>query len=377
MHLASPHPSPHLPETKELLICRSGWSPTGGAEKFLLRFADGLERSGLRAVLVTDSRWPRQSWPGENLERIGGGDLTREIARIRRDHPGGLLFSMDRLPGADVFRAGDGLHSAWLRRLEDEEGRWKGWFRRNRPMHRRLLRLERRLFQSPGLRIIANSRMVADEITRAHVIDPARIAVIPNGYDAPELDEAEKAERRRRTRRHFDIPEGATVFLFVGTGWKRKGAAVLTQAFRRLDDENAYLILTGKGAAPFTDHPRIRLAGPVGDPTDHYLAADVFVLPTLYDPFSNACLEAAAHGLPVITSDANGFREVIASHPEAGEIVPVPRTAAAWAEALGRWMDPQRRERALLQLARIKAHHTIARNVSATIDFLFNPRENP
>ena len=42
-----------------------------------------------------------------------------------------------------------------------------------------------------------------------------------------------------------------------------------------------------------------------------YAAVDVFVLPTIYDPFSNACLEALAAGLPVLTTTANGFAEIL------------------------------------------------------------------
>jgi len=42
---------------------------------------------------------------------------------------------------------------------------------------------------------------------------------------------------------------------------------------------------------------------------DIYHASDAFILPTLYDPCSNATLEAAACGLPVITTEANGAAE--------------------------------------------------------------------
>jgi UDP-glucose:(heptosyl)LPS alpha-1,3-glucosyltransferase len=40
-------------------------------------------------------------------------------------------------------------------------------------------------------------------------------------------------------------------------------------------------------------------------------AADLFILPTLYDPFSNVCLEAMACGTPVITTANNGASEII------------------------------------------------------------------
>ena len=42
-----------------------------------------------------------------------------------------------------------------------------------------------------------------------------------------------------------------------------------------------------------------------------YAAADVFLLPTLYDPFANVTLEALAAGLPVITSAQNGASEIM------------------------------------------------------------------
>jgi UDP-glucose:(heptosyl)LPS alpha-1,3-glucosyltransferase len=45
-----------------------------------------------------------------------------------------------------------------------------------------------------------------------------------------------------------------------------------------------------------------------------YGAADVFVLPTLYDPCPNAALEAMACGLPVITSDKCGAAELVREH---------------------------------------------------------------
>ena len=51
---------------------------------------------------------------------------------------------------------------------------------------------------------------------------------------------------------------------------------------------------------------RVRFVGAVDDPLPYLAMADAFVLPTLYDPFPNAALEAFATGLPVITLAENG-----------------------------------------------------------------------
>jgi UDP-glucose:(heptosyl)LPS alpha-1,3-glucosyltransferase len=51
--------------------------------------------------------------------------------------------------------------------------------------------------------------------------------------------------------------------------------------------------------------------GSTGEVEKFYAASDLFVLPTLYDAFSNVCLEAMACGTPVITSRNNGASELI------------------------------------------------------------------
>jgi UDP-glucose:(heptosyl)LPS alpha-1,3-glucosyltransferase len=56
---------------------------------------------------------------------------------------------------------------------------------------------------------------------------------------------------------------------------------------------------------------RIRFLGPRRDVHRLYGAADVFCLPSWYEPFSNACLEAMSAGLPVVTARETGAAEVI------------------------------------------------------------------
>ncbi len=70
---------------------------------------------------------------------------------------------------------------------------------------------------------------------------------------------------------------------------------------------------------------RVRFWGPQKDVRPFYGAADIFALPTLYDPFPNAALEALACGLPLITTTTCGAAELVtvanglvvaAHHPE-------------------------------------------------------------
>ena len=58
---------------------------------------------------------------------------------------------------------------------------------------------------------------------------------------------------------------------------------------------------------------RVRFLGHRTDVEQLHAGSDLFVLPTRYDPFSNACLEAMSSGLPVATTPVNGASELIES----------------------------------------------------------------
>ena len=87
----------------------------------------------------------------------------------------------------------------------------------------------------------------------------------------------------------------------------------------------------------------MHFAGPVADPERWMAAADLFVLPTLYDPFANTCLEALASGLPVITTTANGAAEIL-EEGRTGAAIPDPRDVEALAGRIVEFLQPARRE---------------------------------
>src|SRR5436305_14910703 len=96
------------------------------------------------------------------------------------------------------------------------------------------------------------------------------------------------------------------------------------------------LLVAGRGDARpykttrlrFWREDPVQFLGEVADLAPLYAAADIFILPTIYDPFSNACLEALASGLPVITTSENGFSEMIENGVN-GSIVDISSTSAA------------------------------------------------
>ena len=92
-----------------------------------------------------------------------------------------------------------------------------------------------------------------------------------------------------------------------------------------------------------------------------YQMADLFVLPTAYDPFSNSCLEALACGCPVITTRSNGASECINSRN--GLVVHSPKEvfsepAVNWVSKAKIWTEVRFLNRFLSLLQKMKSKHT-------------------
>jgi UDP-glucose:(heptosyl)LPS alpha-1,3-glucosyltransferase len=198
----------------------------------------------------------------------------------------------------------------------------------------------------------------------AHYGYPAeRIVVIPNGYDAP----APEPGVRERRRAELGLAPEAFVALFAGSGWERKGLRTAVEAARSLPEIT--LLVAGKGKS-FAMPENARLLGPrVGLQAD-FAAADVFVLPTFYDPFSNACLEALAAGLPVLTTTANGFSEIVEAGVQ-GSIFE-PGDAAALVEALRSWMSQAAASRETCR--ELAARYSVAENTRRTLEAITRMR---
>jgi glycosyltransferase involved in cell wall biosynthesis len=128
--------------------------------------------------------------------------------------------------------------------------------------------------------------------------------------------------------------------LFVGRAWERKGGPELLTAFRRLHDAHPEAELTIVGPAPREAEPGVIWTGEIDRRTPdggHQLAelherATIFCMPSRYEPFGNASVEAMSWGLPVVATRAGGVVDLV-EDGVCGRLV-APGDAAALADAL-------------------------------------------
>jgi UDP-glucose:(heptosyl)LPS alpha-1,3-glucosyltransferase len=351
-------------------LVRRGFSATGGAEAYLRRFAEAAGAAGHRCVLFVTEDWPETAKPvTAELVRVRGRTPARFADALEACRPRDscdFLLSLERVWRCDAYRAGDGVHAAWLQRRAQFEPRWKSVLRGWNPKHRALLALEKSLFEGGAGTVIANSALIKTQIQQVYGYPAGRIRVIYNGLPAMNLP----SRARQEVRAELGLSPEEYVLLFVGSGWERKGLRFAVEALGRVSGCAPVLLVAGRGdSRALPDCPRVRYLGPRGDVPRLLAAADAFVLPTLYEPFSNACLEALAAGLPVITTASNGFAEVIESGVE-GEVIPEPTDLAALAGAIERWALPARRDGIGVRLQERGTTFSIEENVRQTLEHI-------
>lgn len=219
------------------------------------------------------------------------------------------VIALSRSYPSDAFRVSDPLHCYWmglryptkLRKLVESLN----------PRHRAILKLERAIMDPKNTRlIVTNSQLSKTLIGKYYNYPQDRIHVIYNGVDhtqfTPDPNYSEGDELK---------------LLFVGQDFKRKGLSPVIHAFATARKAGHHCQLSVVGSddpAPYRDLAKqlgvadhIHFHGPTREIQKAYQSADLFVFPSLYDPFANVVLESLACGLPALTTTTNGSCEII------------------------------------------------------------------
>jgi UDP-glucose:(heptosyl)LPS alpha-1,3-glucosyltransferase len=287
-----------------------------------------------------------------------------------------VVQSFDRTLGQQIYRAGEGVHREWLQcKRRALPALARGWSHLSL-FDRVMLVLERRVFRDTPV-VIANSQRGQAEIAHHYGVPRTRLTTIYNGVDTDRFHAGVGACFREAQRAAWGVAAGSIVIVLVGSGFHRKGLGVLIRALgelraRGISNVQAVVVGTGR-TQPYQRLARqasvahlVRYAGHHAAVERCYAAADLFVLPTLYDPFANACLEAMACGLPVLTSDANGAAELLQDGVN-GRILKSPVDAVALAEALQHLLPWERRQAMGEAAQRVAGEHPLSQALRQTV----------
>lgn len=314
-----------------IALIRGRYAADGGAERFVRRALEALGGHGARVTLITREWAPRGGFEVAVVNPFYLGRLWRDwsfaraVCRELKRRSFDLVQSHERLGCCDIYRAGDGVHREWLRQRRRILSWWGRMSVALNPYHAYVKKAERQAITGARA-VICISQMIKREVIEHFGVPEARLHVIYNGIDTAAFH-PQFREQRPAVRARLGIPDTATVFLFVGSGFERKGVGRILDALAR-QDSAPYLLVVGhdKHLARYRRQARrlglaerVKFLGVQREVRPYYGAADAFIFPTLYEPFGNVILEAMASGLPVLTSLKCGGAELI-RHGENGYV---------------------------------------------------------
>ena len=275
---------------KKITFLRLKPSKFGGAENYLVRLTNELKNKNIDFEIKYStapkflSSWLKAIW------------YNLEVCIPKKDE---FYFSLERVVCPDIYRAGDGVHKVFLE-VEKKS--------KLNPLHFVYLFIEKRMFNN-AKKIIANSKMVKQQIIDTYHINPSKIEVIYNGIPLKPLSDTTKLKKE------FNIKD-EKILLYVGSGFQRKGVKELLEIASKL--KNYKLIVVGKEKKiekykKLAQELKVNaiFTGPRSDVDKFYSLADIFIFPTHYEPFSNVILEAMSFKCAVLTTLQNGASEIL------------------------------------------------------------------
>lgn len=313
-------------------IAISRYRRSGGLERVSGEWARGLASRGHDVTVFTQLVEPSPGDDQIRFVRVGGlhSPIAARAATFpRRATKAARRAGLDAVIsfGCTVLLRGTivrlpGAHRPWwdLANALDPPTTYPGLRRRLNPHHRIVLAWENRVLTPRIARaVLAASEIAADDIMRLYPGIASRVLVVPDGIDPAAF--AFDPAKREAMRSAWDASD-AFVVLTVATEVRRKGIASLLEAFTHVLLQRRDALLVVAGTAPQAEverlaaerglSHRVRAVGFVPDVAAAYAAADLFVFPTLFDPWGLPVVEALACGTPVACSIDAGSSQVVA-----------------------------------------------------------------
>ncbi len=253
-------------------------------------------------------------------------------------------------PTGGVYRV-HSVHRAWLHYALSRRHPLSPAALRQRfnPLHFVLLRLEaRHLRERKYRKVVALSEAVKADVMRFYAVPDTDIEVVPNGFSPEEFHPQKRVDQRTAMRARLGLEPEHIALLFVANELERKGYRTILKAMALLQRPELRLLVVGRPdrqtvlalAAEASVAEQVIVCGPTTDVASFHAAADLFVLPTQYEAFCLAILEALGSGVPVVTTRVPGAQDAIIEGVN-GRLFSDPASGRELAETLRPLLEPE------------------------------------
>jgi len=341
----------------KIAFCLFKYFPFGGISRDLERIArENLSRG--HTVRVYTLSWEGPPMDGVDVVVTPVKGLTNHtryarfaqwVAEHLREYPVDLVVGMNKMPGIDVYYAGDSCY-------EEKSQTQRNWLYRLSPRYRLFSNFERAVFgRDSETEILTISEVQTPLFRRHYGTQWERLHPLPPGIDRSRRASVDRADVRRAFRREFQIGDDERLLLFVGSGFIKKGLDRAIEAFAALPDalrRASQLFVVGEdNAKPFEKRiarlgltDRITFFSGREDVPRFLFSADALLLPAYDENTGTVILEAMIAGLPVLVTENCGYAQYV-EQANAGLIVHIPYEQLALDDKLVELLTSPERDR--------------------------------
>jgi UDP-glucose:(heptosyl)LPS alpha-1,3-glucosyltransferase len=324
------------------------YNPFGGYERQAAILAEALaDRGDMVTVFANEwtgeghgrirfQRVPMIKWTSW-LKVLSFALMSRRYLLSKKENFDAII-AFDRTLIMDIYRAGNACHKEWMA-FRRRNGRLYDLVSMTfNPLHTVINKIEGHIFssiQKRGGKIVVLSITGKEQIKRHYPVDEDRFAIIPPCINFKKHDSTKILNYREETRKRLGIEDDTLLLLHMGSGFRIKGLSSTIESLSILITKGvkSELIVAGAdrtGSRKCREFCKklgvekyVHFLGGVKDVERIYAAADIFVMPSLFETFGVSVVEALSFGLPVIIGRGAGVSHLI-ERENAGMVIDVP-----------------------------------------------------
>ena len=253
---------------------------------------------------------------------------TAWVGQHLAENPVDLVLGMNKMPGLDVYYAGDSCY-------EEKSQEQRTWLYRLTPRYKHFSEYEKAVFLPDKKTLVLTISDTEKPYFKKHYNTPEeRFAMLPPGIERDRAGIEVSITKVAEIRAEHQLADKDTLLVFIGSGFIKKGLDRLLLGIMKMPEpykSQCKLLILGEDRTDAFERMvrRLGIGGQVeflggrDDVPDYLAAADGMVLPAYDENTGTVILEAVIAGVPVLTTENCGYAHYVLEC-NAGLVVPMP-----------------------------------------------------